>query len=92
MEVEDFVMKGVRVKDWTKRVNKIARLLEGFCVDVMRSITDTSNSKHVQSAFVNEKNVTYVVNLRELLCFVLKCFTTSLFRISILTYNNSVVF
>ena len=33
VEVEDFVLKGVRVKDWTKRVNKIARLLEGFFVD-----------------------------------------------------------
>jgi len=33
VEVEDFVLKGVRVKDWTKRVNKIARLLEGIFVD-----------------------------------------------------------
>lgn len=30
---EDFVLKGVRVKDRTKRVSKIARLLEGFFVD-----------------------------------------------------------
>jgi len=48
---------------------------------VMRSITDTGNSKHVQSAFENEKNVTYVGNFRELLCVILKCFTTSLFGI-----------
>lgn len=30
VEVEDFVLKGVRVKDWTKRVSKIARLWRGF--------------------------------------------------------------
>jgi len=59
---------------------------------VMRSITDMGNSKHVQSAFENGKNVIYVGNLRELLCFVLKSFTTSLFGISILTYHNSVLF
>jgi hypothetical protein len=33
VEVEDLVLKGVGMKDWAKRVNKIARLLEGFCVD-----------------------------------------------------------
>jgi hypothetical protein len=33
VEVEDFVLKGVRVKDWTERDNRIARLLKGFCVD-----------------------------------------------------------
>jgi hypothetical protein len=60
---------------------------------VMRSITDTGNSKHVQSAFGNEKNLTYVGNLLELLCFVLKCSTASLFgKYSILTYHKSLVF
>jgi hypothetical protein len=57
---------------------------------VKRSITDMGNSKHVQSAFENEKNVTYVGNLEELLCFVLKCFTTSL-GYSISTYHKSIV-
>jgi hypothetical protein len=59
---------------------------------VMRSTIDTGNSKNVQSAFENEKNMTYIGNLRELLCFVLKCFITSLFGISIFLYFNSVVF
>jgi hypothetical protein len=48
---------------------------------LMRNIIDMGNSKHVQSAFENEKNVTYVGNLLELLYFALKYFITSRFAI-----------
>ena len=41
---------------------------------LMRSITDTGNSKHVQSAFENEKNVTYVGNFRGITVFCLEMF------------------